>query len=171
MHIVLADATTLEDTLPALIDLLVNVVDDGASIGFMPPLSRDDAMSWWRERIAAVAASTCYCWLASVHGRVIGSVQLGLVRWPNGQHRADVLKLMVHTAFRRRGIGRALMLTLMETAVAIGRTTLVLDTREDDPSEGLYQRLGFVRVGEIPQFVINPDRTFAATVYYYRLLP
>jgi acetyltransferase len=32
---------------PALVSLLQNVVDDGASIGFLPPLTADEAARYW----------------------------------------------------------------------------------------------------------------------------
>lgn len=58
--------------------------------------------------------------------------------------------MMVYSSARRHGIGRALKLMLESEARHHGRTTLVLDTRKGDPSEGLYASLGWVKVGDIP---------------------
>ena len=52
----------------------------------------------------------------------------------------------------------------------LGRTTLVLDTRQGDPSERLYQSLGYRVAGAIPQYARSADGTLAATVFYYKLL-
>jgi ribosomal protein S18 acetylase RimI-like enzyme len=88
----------------------------------------------------------------------------------NGLHRAEVAKLMVHRAARRRGIARALMLALEDHARRLGRTTLVLDTRQGDPSERLYQSLGYQLAGAIPEYARSADGTLDATAIYYRLL-
>ena len=65
---------------------------------------------------------------------------------------------------------RTLMHAIEAQAQTNGRTTLVLDTREGDPSEQLYQSFGFIRVGAIPQYVISEDGSMSATVMYYKLV-
>ena len=52
-----------------------------------------------------------------------------------------------------------------------GRTTLVLDTREGEPSEHLYDRAGFVKAGVIPNYARSGDGSLHSTVYMYKLLP
>jgi ribosomal protein S18 acetylase RimI-like enzyme len=44
-----------------------------------------------------------------VGGGIVGTVQLDLAGQANGRHRAEVIKLMVLSSARRRGIGCALM--------------------------------------------------------------
>ncbi|WP_340621381.1 GNAT family N-acetyltransferase [Xenorhabdus siamensis] len=50
------------------------------------------------------------------------------------------------------------------------RSLLVLDTRTNDPASSLYRKLGFVEVGEIPNYVINSTGEFSATTYFYKLI-
>jgi GNAT superfamily N-acetyltransferase len=88
----------------------------------------------------------------------------------NGRHRAEVTKLMVHRTARRQGIGRALMVAVEAEARRLGRTTLHLDTREGDPSERLYQTLGWQRAGAIPRWARSADGTLHTTVFYHRVL-
>ena len=45
-----ADRARLEQ--PSLVALLRDVVDDGGSVGFLPPLSEEDAREYW-EGVAA----------------------------------------------------------------------------------------------------------------------
>ncbi|MNN93957.1 Acetyltransferase [compost metagenome] len=95
-------------------------------------------------------------------------MQLHPVSKPNAPHRAEIAKLMVHPEQRRKGIARMLMETAEQAAAACGRTLLVLDTREGDPSNLLYQSRGFVEVGKIPDYVISGDGEMSATVIYYK---
>lgn len=155
---------------PQLAMLLQTNVDDGASIGFLPPLSAEEAGAYWQGVEEALRSPHRVLWVAQQGGQVVGCVQLDLVAKPNGAHRAEVMKLMVHPAHRRQGIARALMLTLEEHARAVGRTTLVLDTREGDPSERLYRSLGYICIGVIPQYCISADGSVDGSAFYYKLL-
>ena len=155
---------------PQLVALLQHNVDDGASIGFLPPLSAAEASAYWQSVEEALAGPNRLMLVAEADGQLLGTVQLDLVAKTNAPHRAEVIKLMVELAARRQGIARALMQAIEARAQAIGRTTLVLDTHEGDPSELLYQGLGYVRVGAIPQYVLNEKGGMDATVIYYKLL-
>jgi ribosomal protein S18 acetylase RimI-like enzyme len=153
-----------------LMALLQANVDDGASIGFLPPLREDEAAAYWQSVFDALRSPYRVLWVAKQGEEVVGSVQLDLVAKPNGAHRAEVVKLIVHPAARRQGVARQLMQTLETYAAAAGRSTLVLDTREGDPSEQLYRSLGYLCVGVIPQFCINADGSLAGSAFYYKLL-
>lgn len=153
-----------------LVALLQHTVDDGASIGFLPPLAESEAAAYWQSVEAALRTPHRLMLVAQEGDQILGSVQLDLAAKPNAPHRAEVVKLMVDPAARRQGIGRTLMQAIEARARAIGRTTLVLDTRQGDPSEQLYQGLGYTRAGAIPQYVINENGGMDATVIYYKLL-
>ncbi|HEY0900038.1 MAG TPA: GNAT family N-acetyltransferase [Sphingobacteriaceae bacterium] len=155
---------------PALVDelagILVPVVDGGASIGFLAPLSLDEAKSYW----LSVPGPDTRIFLARINGKIAGTVQLHLCIKPNGLHRAEVCKLMVHPDLRRNGVARALMVSLEVTARAEGRTLLVLDTREGDHSNILYRSLGYTQAGRIPNFARSSEGGLDATVLYYKEL-
>lgn len=57
-----------------------------------------------------------------------------------------------------------------EIAKAAGRTLLVLDAVTGGDAARLYERLGWVRVGDVPNFALYPDGGFCSTTYYYRKL-
>lgn len=160
----------LDEHAASLVTLLQDAVDSGASVGFVPPLHDGDARKYWAGVRAALGAGTRVL-LAAVEGReVLGSVQLDLPTMPNAGHRAEVMKLMVHRAARRRGIGRALMRALEDAARVAGRRLLVLDTRVGDSAEQLYLELGYARAGVIPRYALSAAGTLDATVYMYREL-
>jgi len=39
---------------------------------------------------------------------------------------------------------------------------------KDGAAEKLYVSMGWTRVGEVPKFALNPDRSWATTVFYYK---
>jgi len=157
---------------PALVALLRDVVDAGASVGFLPPLAPSTASAYW-ETVAASIEDGSRVLLAARRaedGAIVGSAQLDLATRENARHRAEVAKVMVLGAARRQGIGRALMLAAEAHARRLGRTTLVLDTRSGDPSERLYVSVGWQRAGEIPRYARSADGALDATAFYYKFL-
>lgn len=152
------------DTHHQLTELLIRVVEEGASVGFLAPLSYDEASAYWED----VLGPGVTLWVAVQDGQMIGTVQLQCAMKANGRHRAEVAKLMVDPASRRGGIGRALMQHLEPKAKEEGRTLLVLDTREGDPSNKLYQSLGYIQAGVIPDYAISSNGQLDGTVLYYK---
>ena len=96
--------------------------------------------------------------VVELDGHVVG---MGGYR-PGADARAEVLRVRVHPATRRRGIGRALMAELERRAAGNGRTTVHLDTATNQPAAmAFYQDLGYREVGREDQ----PD--WAWTLVYY----
>ncbi|NYI03740.1 GNAT family N-acetyltransferase [Allostreptomyces psammosilenae] len=150
--------------------LLADVVEGGASVGFLSPLDPAEAAAWWKSLAPAVAEERLLLWVARVDGRIRGTVQLALAGMPNGRHRADVAKLLVHPDARRQGLGRALLDTVEQAAVEHGRHLLVLDTETDSPAERLYRSAGWTPAGVIPDYATDPAGALRSTTYYYKSL-
>ena len=164
------DAKETRSSLPALSELLTDAVRNGASVGYILPFTTEDARPYWQGVAAALYTPFRILLVAEINRQIVGTVQLDLADRPNGSHRAEVAKLIVHTDFRRRGIGRALMAELETIARARGRTVLVLDTSQGDVAEGLYMRIGYQRAGAIPQYAQSIHGVPHATVFMYKLL-
>jgi len=164
------NATRAHAALSELVALLRDAVDDGASVGFLPPLDEHLAREYWAEVVRAVEKQSRILLVARNDVQIGGTVQLDLCMRQNGLHRAEVMKLLVHTAHRRQGIGEALMRALEVEATRAQRTTLLLDTRVGDPSEKLYAKLGYVRAGIIPECARSANGALDASAIYYRLL-
>ena len=56
------------------------------------------------------------------------------------------------------------------TARECGKTLLVLDTVTGGDAERLYERLGWERVGVIPDYALFPQGGFCSTTVFYRKL-
>jgi ribosomal protein S18 acetylase RimI-like enzyme len=156
--------------LEQLVTLLRDAVEDGASVGFLAPLTDRVAIDYWRGRLEEVGSGRCIILGAWEDGEMTGTVQLWLPSQQNGAHRAEVQRLIVRRAARGRGVGSALMAAVEDAARAAGRTLLLLNTRRDDGPERLYRRLGYVEAGQIPEFARNPDGSFNTTTIMYRHL-
>ncbi len=156
-----------EKEIAQLADLLIDAVDSGASIGFMPPITIDQALDYWREVIAAMRTGRRLLLVAMDENLAQGSVQIELESRPNGNHRAEVIKLFVHRRARRRGIARALMLEVQSTARRLGRTLLLMDTRQGGEAEKLCQSLGYIRYGEVPSYARSGNGRLDATSFFY----
>jgi len=152
-----------------LAGVLIDCVEGGASVGFMQPLSRDRAVAFWRRVASGVATGERTLLVAEDARGLCGTVQLVLAQLENQPHRADLSKLLVHRRARRQGLGAALMRAAEATARACGKTLLVLDTATGEAAR-LYERLGWVRVGEIPGYALFPQGGLCSTTVYYRNL-
>ncbi len=169
MQITIPDANALAEMRAQLTEILIDSVHAGASVGFLEPLSEADADAYWQRIERAVADGRCVLLVAAADDGVVGTVQLDIDTMPNQPHRATVSKLLVHTSARRRGIGEALMVALEDAARQADRWLLTLDTATAD-AERLYERLGWTRSGEIPDYALNPDSTLTPTVFYWKRL-
>ena len=153
-----------------LTSLLQDAVDDGASIGFVSPLPREAASQYWRDVFRDVRQGSRILLVLRVDGRILDTVQLGLCMRPNGLHRAEVQKLFVHSTSRRRGFGRALMTAIEREARIADRSLLYLDTESHKPAERMYRQLGWILVGEIPDYASSPDGHLHGTMIFYKKL-
>lgn len=159
-----------EDDVRDLAHVLVDCVDGGASVNFVAPLPLEDATEWWRAALEQPHALT---WVArGPSGRIVGCVRLVLAQQPNGLHRAEVSKLLVSTAARRTGCAAALMHALESWADEHGRHRLVLDTETGSPAEEVYERLGWTRVGTIPDYALTSSGELCGSTFFTKsLLP
>jgi len=165
-------AAEAEARLSELGALLHACVAAGASVNFVWPFTQAEAELFFaRKVLPAIAAGTRTLWIAEIDGRVVGTVQLDVDTPPNQPHRAEVTKLLVHPEARRRGIARALMAALEDRAATLERSLITLDTRTGDFAEPLYASLGYVAIGTIPDYCIDPARTrLDATTIMYKTL-
>lgn len=153
---------------PALGVVLKDCVDGGASVSFMADLTLDEATGFWERAAAAQAGDGRAVLAAEDDEGVFGVVQVIAAGMPNQPHRGDVAKMLVHRRGRRRGAAQALLAAAEEAGRDLGLTLLVLDTVTGGDAERLYARLGWTRVGSIPNYALMPDGTPCATTYFYK---
>ncbi len=150
--------------------VLEDAVAGGASIGFMDPFSREDARAVFETVAAEVEQGRRVLLAAFADGELVGTVQVILALPPNQPHRGEITKMLVHRSARRRGIAERLMERAEAEARAEGKTLLVLDAVTDGDAARLYARMGWVRVGEVPNFALYPDGRYCDTTYFWKAL-
>jgi GNAT superfamily N-acetyltransferase len=159
-----------EAQIEGLARVLIDCVEGGASVSFMHPLTRDRAVAFWRRVAEGVASGERALLIAEDAEGLCGTVQLVLDQPENQPHRADLGKMLVHRRARRQGLGAALMRAAETTALECGKTLLVLDAVTDGDAARLYERLGWVRVGDIPGYALMPRGGLCSTTVFYRNL-
>ncbi|WP_342119733.1 GNAT family N-acetyltransferase [Pseudoduganella sp. OTU4001] len=166
------DGAGLQAHAGQLAEVLRACVLAGASVGFELPFPPEEARAFWLGLAGGVARGERRLFVVrDADGTVVGTLQLVLAAMPNGRHRAELSKMLVHPRARRQGLAQALIRHAEMQAIALGRTLLVLDTCSGEPAEQMYLKLGYQRCGEIPQFASMPDGRLGATTFMYKLLP
>lgn len=151
-----------------LTQVLRDCVEGGASVSFMLPLDEETARKFWLGVADSIGRGERTLIVAEDgDGGIAGTVQLITAMPDNQPHRADVAKLLVKQSARGGGIGRCLMQAVEQSALAQGRSLLVLDTA-NAAAERLYERLGWQRVGVVPDFAYLPAGGLCATTFFYK---
>ncbi|MFD1091821.1 GNAT family N-acetyltransferase [Providencia vermicola] len=162
--------TSIDNYEEQLASLLIDSVEHGASVGFLAPLSIDEASGYWQQIKSDLMQQKRFLITCINDDKIVGAVQIALCLKANGLHRADVEKLMVHSQFRQQGIATQLLNVVEKIALKNNLTLLVLDTRSQDVASALYRKQGYREVGEIPNFVVNSQGQFEGTTFFYKLL-
>lgn len=136
--------------------LLIDAVESGAAVSFLSPLAPERAEAWWRGVFASPDPRSVVLVARDGDG-IVGSVQLHPAWAPNQPHRADIAKLLVHRRARRAGLGTRLMERIEGAARDAGFTLLTLDAKRGGAAEQLYRRAGWIVVGTIPRYAVDPD--------------
>ena len=164
------EASALRARREALIDLLIHTVENGASVGFVLPLSRIEAGDYWDGLLPSIGNGSRLLWVARDDDGLFGTVQVELTLKKNGVNRAEIQKLLVHTSARRRGVARSLMQVAESTALELGRGLLFLDTEAGSGAEGFYRALGYTGIGGLPEYACSPEGEWRANAIYYKTL-
>ncbi|MCX8964618.1 GNAT family N-acetyltransferase [Erwinia psidii] len=163
------DTDQAQNELPSLLHVLGGCVEEGASVGFIS-MDPQPMRQFWLGAIDSLASGEKQLLVARQNGTVVGTVIVARVMTPNGQHRAEICKLLVHPDARRQGIARELLKRAEDLAKAAGVTLLVLDTRSGDVAEQLYLTEGWQMSGSIPAYALSTEGALDATTVMFKQL-
>jgi GNAT superfamily N-acetyltransferase len=159
-----------ELTAPLLADLtalLADAVSTNSSVGFMANSTPEEFEDFWRNEFNKVATGNIVL-IAELFNRAIGSVIVTREQRANGRHRAEFRKLLVHSAHQKSGVGSLLESHATKSAKTVGIELLYLDSATMYLVDGIYERWGWQKSGEIPRYALNPDGSYTSTWFFYK---
>lgn len=136
----------------------------------MASLTKAEAESFFEGVVEGVERGDRILLAAFLDSKLVGTVQVVFPWPPNQPHRADIAKLLVARPARKQGVAQRLMEHAEEASRLAGKTLLVLDTVTGDNAERLYARLGWTRVGVIPNYALFPDGSWCDTTIFWKQL-
>ncbi len=172
------DASILTKCLPSLQRLLQRCVNDdpaGSSIGFLAPLSDDDARQHWLDFQPSISGPRPENTLlvATVGGddNVVATVVISRALKQTHAYKAEIRKLLVHPDFRRGGLGRAMMAQAERVArEELGIDLLVLDTATAFPARLFYLTTGWTEWGICPDYAMDAAGNKLDVSFFFRRL-
>jgi GNAT superfamily N-acetyltransferase len=155
----------------ALFDLFARVVAAGEGFPQSPPLTRADFEATWVHPVTTVVAA--YVMAEPDDGpatpggwRLAGAYYLK----PNSPGRAAHIAnagYVVESAYRGRGVGRALVQDSITRAPTVGFDAIQFNlVFASNPARKLYEQLGWQQIGRIPAAVDAED-----AIIYWRAVP
>lgn len=171
-ELTMLDANDLRFAARDFAALLIDCVDSGASIHFMAGVGTLKAVMFW-QTIADQAAKdgrAIFALRRVADGVLVGTVQVVPAAPENQPHRAEIAKMMVLNAERNKGLGEVLMRAAEEAAKRMGKTLLTLDTATGSAAERLYARLGWTKVGDIPDYALTPEGALCSATVFYKAI-
>jgi len=125
-------------------------------------------LSWWETRLKAEAQSSDMVLGAFRGSRLAGVAGLSFEAPEKARHKAHLFGMYVPSESRKAGLGKALVLAVLEHAqrrpgVKIVQLTV---TQGNDTAQGLYERCGFVPFG-IEPFAIAVGLEFVSKVHMW----
>lgn len=159
---------TLTPYLNDLVALLIDAVDNGAAIGFLPPLSEQEAVDYWQGINDEMQQNVRQIILVREHETVVGAIQLELSAKANALHRTGVEKWMVRSDYQGQGLGKALIQGAEKVAASLNTELLTCDTRVGDLAESILTQQDWQKVGEVPKYSRTVMGTYYDCAIYYK---
>ncbi|MFL5927880.1 MAG: GNAT family N-acetyltransferase [Gaiellaceae bacterium] len=161
------DAAAVRAHMDELAQLLLDAHSSGMALGLPAPLTHDRAREAYAGAAAKLAPGERVLLAAFDGDELVGAVQLDRAEAGNGRHRGEVRRLVVRADRRGSGIGRALLEAVVECGRALDLRLLWLSTHEGATAERIYERLGWTRVGVIPDWAVLPNGDLAGNSFYF----
>jgi ribosomal protein S18 acetylase RimI-like enzyme len=164
------NAQDVQAHISELTTVLIDCLQGGASVSFVAGISNRQATEFFENVSESVRRNERILVAAFIGGVLVGTVQVVTSMPENQPHRAEVAKLLVARSAGGQGVGTALMRHAEEVSRVAGKTLLVLDTATESDAERLYQRMGWTRVGVIPNYSLLPNGVFCGTTIFWKEL-
>lgn len=109
-----------------------------------------------KDSLKKISMGMHFQFVAEINGHVIGTIVLTKEQHPLRQHTANLYDVIVTPAFQRRGIAKKLFQECLECAKINEITVIKVTCRGGTAAEKVYNKLGFIEAGRIPNGIIEP---------------
>lgn len=152
-----------EADLPRMAEIWNQVVEDGIAFPQLQTLTLDSARNFF--------AGQSFSAVAEEDGRILGLYILH----PNNEGRCGHIanaSYAVDRSARGKGTGKALVSHCLETAAALGFRLMQFNAvvKSNLGAIHLYEKLGFVRIGEVPGGFLMKDGHYEDIILFYHTL-
>jgi len=108
---------------------------------------------------------TSFCWVLEEHGMIVGFGIVAMVKdW------AHIMNMCVAPGYRRHGLGRRILMHLLQIARQLQASHAWLEVRPTNlPAINLYREMGFRKIQIRKNYYINPSGKENAVVMVRRL--
>ena len=126
---------------------------EAAHVPQIAALERQNFSAPWDEKsLLSELSNPLALWLAALDGETVA----GYIGSQSVLGECDMMNLAVAPAYRRQGIGRALVEALL-WELSEDNHCLTLEVRASNaPAIALYENLGFRQVGRRPKYYLSP---------------
>jgi RimJ/RimL family protein N-acetyltransferase len=146
------------------------VVALGGAVGWLDVPGERETAAFLDEQLALAAAGDGAVAVVRHEGRVEAFGVWNRFHAPVIRQNAEIRKVMTHPDARGLGLGRELVQALTGHAAQAGIEVLMLDARGNNHgAHALYESLGFVRCGVIPDFIAVGDERWDRVLFSKRL--
>jgi GNAT superfamily N-acetyltransferase len=105
-------------------------------------LSYEKREQGWRKWLNDPGGKNLYLVAEDEQGRIVGFVTGGPLRSDDSTYRSELYAIYLLKAFQGQGLGRRLMLALVERLVQAGMVSMLLWVLAENPSRGFYEAMG-----------------------------
>jgi ribosomal protein S18 acetylase RimI-like enzyme len=125
-------------------------------------------MSWWESRLGEAPLASEVVFGAFEAHRMVGVAGVSFEAREKAKHKATLFGMYVPSEFRHRGVGRGLVLAVLDHARSRSGVMLVQlhVTQGNAAAQSLYERCGFVPFGLEP-FAVAVGPTFISKVHMW----
>ena len=108
---------------------------------------------WSENSIASELGNRLSCWLVALEENTV----VGYVGSQTVLGETDMMNIAVHPEYRKKGIAKTLIESLIDELSKKGSHSLMLEVRASNaPAKNLYEKLGFSMAGVRKNYYRNP---------------
>lgn len=159
------------DRLSEILEFVNNLAKEDTFLSFHPgkEISREEEEAWLKSNLQSIENKTLFIYWAIYNGRIVGAVDIrrgnSVREWHIG-----TIGLMVAQDFRGEGLGKFLLESILIKAKEMGIRTAVLGLFSDNEiAKNLYEKLGFVEYGVLPDGVYRQNKFSDHLLMYKRV--